>query len=170
MPMRPSFLWVLPFVLGHYSGLKAETYSTDTCLFEVTFPAKPERYITSNHIGDFDAAQLTVNGSFLRAECFPNMYNSNVSQIALSKQVLLDYAAGNGLSQPSVTIYEHEDYFASQLRGYKNIDGKKAIYEMVTYWSESSVLFVLVASAAEIFPTREIFDFISTVRMAPAKN
>lgn len=165
IPMLIKIIFSSLLLFLQFSAVYAEVYSNKICDFEVAFPKEPQRYATSTAMGDHDAAELNIDGSFLRAECFPNMYNDSIEHETLSKQILLDYAAANGLSQPTVTIYDHDGYFIAELRGYKQFDGNQAIYEMITYWTDSSVLFLLVASGAERFPTQEILAFISSVKM-----
>ena len=137
-------------------------FSVDGCEFAVSFPNEPK--IEQVSAGDFTMpeAELFAGESLLRANCLP-FQNLFASDAKLLKTTVLSYLEKNGFSNGDVRVSSTKFGLVAKGRGYKKIQDIWATTEIFWYATDNSVLTILVGSRSEIYPTREISDFLKSV-------
>jgi len=138
-------------------------YSSDNCLFEVTFPEKHETKDVSTAIVEYEQAELVTNDSFFRVECPYIALENPVSQIKTSLEML---GIADGLRGVTITNdSKSASYIFLKMRGYKDIAEIPTTYSVFAYYKDNSLLLLTVASKSKNYPTNSIHNFLSSVKI-----
>ena len=139
-------------------------FSPGGCDFSVVFPDEPViRYVIVPGFGEFPEAEIDDYRGLMRANCI----HAEKILFYEDRQLLLDtlraFAEQNGLGYVS---YFHEEVplgIRAGARGTKRISGRWTTYETWWYVSRRSVLSLTVGHVSELYPSREISEFLDSV-------
>lgn len=141
-----------------------QAFNPEGCDFAVTFPDEPRiRYVIVPDFGEIQEAEIDDHRGLMRANCI----HAEKILFYEDRQLLLDtlraFAEQNGLGYVS---YFHEEVplgIRAGARGTKRISGRWTTYETWWYVSRRSVLSLTVGHDSELYPSREISEFLDSV-------
>ncbi|MBK9155845.1 MAG: hypothetical protein IPM25_16825 [Chloracidobacterium sp.] len=142
-------------------------FPKSTSEFSVTFPKAPtiQDVVAKGLVGQ--SAELILDDCFMRAEVAnltkeqaaeaASMTNQQLSAIALS------FAEANGLSNPSVNVGADKNGKFAKLRGFKEIGGAMATYEVKFIYGKRQLITLQRGGLSKGFPQSGIWDFFDSV-------
>ena len=163
-----KFLRILSLILAVLFSTKAfsgERFAPNNCEFSATFPSQytaQQGYLAAGV--PFDVAWWAFDGSMLKAECIG--INRQIPIAEMVKDTLFRASSAFGLYGATVTSSNKNDGKIATLTGYKDIQGMTATYQISFFAGASTALIVYTGSESQKYPTKEISDFISSIRPA----
>lgn len=171
----------LMFLIATCTSSLGMEYTVPFSEFSVEFSSDPNTQIISTVLEDGSVvegvmAKLVRVGSVTWAEFFP--VSNPVGASSLSDEEIrhrhLEYAKHNGLKVSHVAIDQFQGFRVSELRGTKILteSGKDVAvtYENRVYYGIKSLLSIYVGGKSENYPTDDIQNFLSSVRVHSASK
>ena len=161
--LRPlSLLLVAVFSTNAFGG---ERFAPNNCEFSATFPSQytaQQGYVAAGV--PFDVAWWAFNGSMLKVECIG--INRQIPIADMVKDTLFRASRAFGLYGATVTASNENDGKIATLTGYKDIQGMTATYQISFFAGAKTALIVYTGSESQQYPTKEISNFISSIKPA----
>ena len=151
-------------------GSKKYVFSPSRSEYSMTFPSKP----VLSEEKDYDDNQ-TLFRAFYDNESKQTIITAIIREMPQntlsleSKKVVLKKLANDFIETQNwenVSIDFEDNYLGLIVtgNGYKYIAEKKVTYECKYIWGEHSILNILLAAPADVYPTNIINDFIDSIK------